>query len=101
MVLQCEAGACMWVARDQFNNILSCVTIGTLLWVLCGAVSPPVLCNPGGIVQSDIQNIVLTIVEYFHLRGPSCRALITSPDSSDCTGGDAGFASVAHVGSPR
>ena len=33
-----------------------------------------VLYNPSGIVLSNIQQVVLTNLEYFHLRVPSCRA---------------------------
>ena len=34
----------------------------------------PVLYNPGGILLSDIQKIVLTNLEYFYLRVPSVAA---------------------------
>ena len=36
----------------------------------------PVLYSPGGIVLSDIQQIVLINLEYFYLWAPSVRALV-------------------------
>ena len=39
------------------------------------------LYHPGGIILSDIQKIVLTHLEYFYLRVPSCRALCRTPQS--------------------
>ena len=41
--------------------------------------STPVLYNPSGIVLSDTQQAVLTNLEYFYLRVPSCTALLDSP----------------------
>ena len=35
----------------------------------------PVLCNPDGIVLSDIRQVVLTNPESFYLSVPSCRVL--------------------------
>ena len=32
--------------------------------------------SPGGIVLSDIQQFVMTNIEYFYLRVPSCRPLV-------------------------
>ena len=76
-------GARQHNSRSQYT-IQTCVTGGSL--DCCGVCpckrreAPPGLFNPGGIVLSDIQQIVPRNLDYHYLRVPSCRAPGPTPE---------------------
>ena len=60
-------------AQHEGPGPVRVVAVQLLLAAICTAPHSPL--HSGGIVLSDIQQIVLTNLEYFHLRVPNCSAL--------------------------